>query len=63
VLQAEVMAQEGTIAEMEMDLKIAKTAKNAAENTCKMLQQKVNDMDTMLRYMPIWILKENFVRL
>jgi chromosome segregation ATPase len=63
VLQAEVMAQEGTIAEMEMDLKIAKTAKNAAENTCKMLQQKVNDMDTMLRYMPIWILKENFVGL
>lgn len=50
VLQAEVMAQEGTIAEMEMDLKIAKTAKSAAENTCKMLQQKVNDMDTMLRY-------------
>ncbi len=63
MLQAEVMAQEGTIAEMEMDLKIAKKAKIAAENTCKTLQQKVNDMDTMLRYMPIWILKENFVGL
>lgn len=48
-LQSELTDQEAIISDMAMELKIVKGAKTAAENTCKALQQKVNDVDSMLR--------------
>ena len=48
-LQSELTNQEAIISDMEMELKIVKGAKTAAENACKTLQQKVNDVDSMLR--------------
>jgi hypothetical protein len=48
-LRNELTLQETIISEMEDELKLTKSAKYAAEQACKSLQQKVNDVDSVLR--------------
>ena len=48
-LRNELTIQTRSILEMEDELKLTKSAKYAAEQACKSLQQKVNDVDSILR--------------
>jgi len=48
-LRNELTLQETIISKMDEELKVSKAAKYGAEQACKSLQEKVNNVDLMLR--------------